>query len=277
MLQNDASWAVRFYTFKGESVGPHLLNEDLLEHLLRHERFVCDSNSSWKREADKSGNHCKMFILGHTVLDETDDVYGNIFGRRVNCANNNIYFFTNSPCQSGTCYLAIERYTPQSLLKHDPAKLKQVSRKRINKSDTQYLTSESDLMAQVRNEKGNILSLLKVRGIDLDNPPSEEIIESVKTELIQYVRSVSPKAFKDFRHCMNIAGLCYAALLLERDENGKKTRNEFNSPNRRNLWGDVLLLRDALWFKARILSNDGAVKRMAEYLALPEIKTTGIA
>ena len=76
---------------------------------------------------------------------------------------------------------------------------------------------------------------------------------------------------------MNIAGLCYAALLLERDDIGKKTRSEFSAPNRRNLLGDVLLFRDALWFKARILSNDRAVARMAEYVAIPEIKVTGMA
>src|ERR1039458_7204359 len=87
LLQNDPPWPVSFYTFKGERVRANLHNEDLLEFLLRHERFVCDSNSSWKKEADKIGNHCNVFIIGHTVLDEADDVYGNIFGKKVNYAN----------------------------------------------------------------------------------------------------------------------------------------------------------------------------------------------
>jgi hypothetical protein len=52
---------------------------------------------------------------------------------------------------------------------------------------------------------------------------------------------------------------------------GVKTRDEFCDPNRRNVFGDTRLIQNALWLKARILSNDGAVKRMVEYLGLPEI------
>ena len=276
-LQKDAAWPISFYNFNGECVRSQLGEENLLELLLSRERFLCDSNSAWKAEASKKGNKSKVFIIGHTVLDEAENLYGNIFGNKLNCANENVFFFTTSPPSNGRCYLAIERYNPQTIKRHDAAKLKRWSRERMKKADPKHLESECDLMAQVCREKQNIHSVFKDAEIDLDNLPPMKISEQVRRGIVQFIRSVSPKCFMDFQRSMNIAGLCYAAVLLERDDVGKKARDEFNQPNRRNILGDVLLLRDALWFKARVLSNDGGVRRMAEYLDLSEMKVTGIA
>ncbi len=271
-LEHYAEWPISFHTFTGEQMQPSFGKENLLDVLMQRERFVCDSNPSWKDEAGKTGNQSKAFIISHTALDEPDDVHGNLLGKKVNNRNENIFFFTTAPLQVGFC-LAIERY--DSLLKRiSPKELKQASRERLKKTDAKYLESERDRMAQVRNEKENILSCLEMTNIA--NLPPVEVTEQKKSEIIKYIHSASAGCFRDYRSSMNIAGLCYAALLLERDNVGKKTRDEFSTPNRRNLLGDVLLLRDALWFKARILSNDGAVRRMAEYVAIPEIKVTGI-
>lgn len=171
--------------------------------------------------------------------------------------------------------MAIERYNSQFLKRFDPGRIKQVSRERMEKSDPAYLESERELLALVRDEKVNILSFLNIA--DVANLPPVEVTEQIKCGIVQHVRSKSHECCRDYQLSMNIAGLCYAALLLERDEVGKKTRSEFSDPKRRNVLGDVLLFRDALWFNARILSNDRAVTRMAEYVALPEIKVTGMA
>jgi hypothetical protein len=269
-LQYYAACPISFHTFTGEQMQPSFGKENLLDVLMQRERFLCDSNSSWKNEAGKTGNQSKAFIIPHTALDEPDDVHGNLFGKKVNNSNENIFFFTTAPPQVGFC-LAIERY--DSLLKRiSPKELKQASRERLKK--TEFVESERERMAQVQRERGNILSCLEMA--DIANLPPVEVTEQKKSDIINYIHSASAGCFRDYRSSMNIAGLCYAALLLERDDVGKKTRDEFSAPNRRNLLGDVLLLRDALWFKARILSNDGAVRRMAEYVAIPEIKVTGM-
>jgi len=273
-LQHYAPWPISFYTFKGEHIKPTFGNKNLLDVILRHERFVCDSNPSWKDDAGKIVNHHKVFIIPHTALDEPADVHGNLFGKKITHSNGNIFFFTTAPPQVGCC-LAIERYDSEFIKRFSPDKFKQVSRERMKKTDPKYLESERELLAKVRAEKENILSFLNIPNIE--NLPSVKDSEQIKSGIIQHVRSAGPKCFMDYRNAMNVAGLCYAALLLEQDDVGKKTRNEFGDPNRRNLFGDTLLFRDALWFNARILSNDRAVVRMAEYVALPEIKVTGMA
>jgi hypothetical protein len=75
--------------------------------------------------------------------------------------------------------------------------------------------------------------------------------------------------------------MCYAALLMEDDAIGKKTRDEFNLVDgagnpKRNLFGDTRLIQNALWLKSRIISSDGAVTRMASYLGVPEITIVGM-
>lgn len=272
-LQHYAPWPISFHTFKGERIKPTFGKKNLLDVILRHERFVCDSNSSWKDEAGKICNRSKVFIIPHTALDEPEDVHGNLFGKKVDFSNENIYFFTAAPYQGGLC-LAIERYDSEFINRFSPDKIKQVSRERMKKTDPKYLESEREILAQVRKEKENILSVLNVPNIE--NLPSVKDSEQIKSGIINYVRSAGPKCFKNYQNAMNVAGLCYAALLLEQDDVGKKTRNEFSNPSRRNLFGDTWLFRDALWFNARILSNDRAVARMVEYVALPEIKVTGI-
>jgi hypothetical protein len=62
---------------------------------------------------------------------------------------------------------------------------------------------------------------------------------------------------------------------LELDDVGNKTRQEFNETDRPNVFGDIRLFQNALWLKSRIISNDAAVRRMAEYAAMPEITVTG--
>jgi len=273
-LQQCAPWPNSFHAFNGERIKPTFGKKNLLDVIMRRERFVCDTNSFWKDEAGKISNQSKAFIVGHTVLDEPEDVQGNLLGKKVNFTNENIFFFTIAPYQGGTSCLAIERYNSQFRMRFDPHELKRVSQERIKKTDLKYLESEREYMAIVHNEKKKILSFLNLT--EIENLPPVEVSEQMKSAIVQDVRSASPKCFMDFEFSMVTAMQCYSALLLERDDVGKKTRIEFSDPNRRNVLGDVLLIRDALWFKASILSNDRAVARMAEYVALPEIKVTGI-
>ena len=122
--------------------------------------------------------------------------------------------------------------------------------------------------------KQKIVAILNLS--DVANLPPFEETERKKTKIIQSVRSKAPGCFKNYWNARDVVSNCYAALLLERDEVGEKTRNEFNDPQRRNVFGDTRLVQNALWLNSRILSNDNAVGRMVEYLALPEIKMSGM-
>jgi hypothetical protein len=62
-----------------------------------------------------------------------------------------------------------------------------------------------------------------------------------------------------------VARHCYALLLAE---NFPKIRDEFSDSNRLNVFGDTQILQNAIFLEAGILSNDGALERMAGYAGL---------
>jgi hypothetical protein len=90
VLQQYAPWPISFHAFNGERIKPTFGKKNLLDAIIRRERFVCDSNSSWKSEAGKKDNQNKAFIIPHTALDEPEDVSGNLFGSKVDFSNENI-------------------------------------------------------------------------------------------------------------------------------------------------------------------------------------------
>ena len=267
-----ADWPISFHTFTGEQLQPSFGKDNLLDLILQRERFVCDSNSFWKEEATKLSNQSKAFIIPFTTLDEADDIRGNLFGKKVNADNGNIFFFSTIPIEAGLG-LAIERYDSE-FIKRFPDKFRQASQERLMKTDAKYLEVERERIAQVQRQKENILSSLKM--VEPVSLPPVEFAEREKLDRIKYIRSVSGRCFRDYSLSMNIVGLCCSALLLEQDDVGKKTRDDFNTPKKRNLFGDTLLVRDALWLNARILSSDRGVERIAAYVALPDIKVCGI-
>ncbi len=127
-------------------------------------------------------------------------------------------------------------------------------------------------MANMLDFQRRIFEVLKVSDI---TALQIDKMDSMKSNLIQFVRSKAPACFKNYANAVVVASSCYAALLLESDEVGKKTREEFGA-SKRNIFGDTRLVQNALWLNSRILSNDGGVRRMVEYLALPEITMKGM-
>ena len=93
IMQQNAPWPISFHAFNGERIKPTFGKKNLLDDIIRRERFVCDSNSSWKSEAGKKDNQHRAFIITHTALDEPEDVSGNLFGNKVDYSNENIFFF----------------------------------------------------------------------------------------------------------------------------------------------------------------------------------------
>jgi hypothetical protein len=136
-----------------------------------------------------------------------------------------------------------------------------------------HFNNVSDLKNRILND---ILRLPDVTSL----PPVE--FTDKWTQLIQVIRAKASSCFLHYWNAAKVSEFCYAALLLEPDGVGKKTREEFSSQDeasnpKRNVFGDTRLIQNALWLNARILSNDRAVMRMVEYLGLPEITVRGIA
>jgi hypothetical protein len=284
LLREQVKHSVGCYGLNGEDFQHAFDKERLLNLIIGKERFMVDSNSHWKSEAAKPENKHKAFIIGDTVLDEPDDFKGNLFGRKVNWRNNNIFLFgiTNPkevpPYKDAPPYLTIERYDAYLRKIADEEKLKRDSRPREKRTDAEFLAHEAKHMANVSGMKQAIAEKLEMamRSQFINATSLDNLEERAKSKIIQLIGLSARNCFQNYVIAADVAEFCYAALLLESDDVGEKTWKEFNGTGR-NIFGDTRLIQNALWFKSRILSDDRAVGRMAEYIGLPEMTVTGMA
>jgi len=141
------------------------------------------------------------------------------------------------------------------------------------KDDPEFIEREKNRVAVNCQFKAYLMNeILKLT--DITNLPPQEDSERNKTELIEIIRSKSAQGFKNYHEAAYIASVCYSALLLEPDDVGKKTRQEFHDESgkpKRNCFGDTHLIQNALWLNSRIISKDAAVRRMADYLNLRDV------
>jgi hypothetical protein len=276
LLREQAQHSVSCYGLNGEHLRNDFDKEDLRAVLMRMDRYIIDSNLLGSiSDAKKPENRNKAFILGQTVADEVENLERLLFGRNVDNANNNLFVFgfvgpDASPLPAP--YLMINRLDSNYWLIFDKKGLREESRQRVKRmqDDPEFIERERKNTSDVFQFKGTILNEI-LRWPDITSLPPVEFTERKKAQLVGTIRSKAAGCFANYANACEIASFCYAALLLEPDMIGVKTRDEFCDPNRRNVFGDTRLIQNALWLKARILSNDGAVKRMVEYLGLPEI------
>ena len=79
--------------------------------------------------------------------------------------------------------------------------------------------------------------------------------------LPQLIQTSARKSFKDYRISCSVARMCLALLLIQE----RKARGRFESMGSANAFSDAGLLKDALFFKASILSQDQGVRQMASF------------
>ena len=273
MPKPRAQHSVSCYLLNGEHLQSDLDKENLLAVIMGMERFLLDTNSLGSlAEAKRPENHNKAFVLGETVADEVENLEALLFGRNVDNSNNNLFcfgFVGRDASGLPEPYLIIDRLDSHHRLIFNKQGLRDESRERAKRTDIEFLDRERERMAKVSGLKRCILEMLQLS--DVASLPPSQFTERKKSQLVQVLRSEAPTSFNNYYNGVRVACLCYAALLLEQDEIGEKTRKEFTDPTRRNLFGDTRIIQNALWLKASILSNDRAVKRMVEYLSLPEI------
>jgi hypothetical protein len=273
------------YTENGQYMKSPIDKEDLLSALVKMERYLVDSNLPGSvGEAKKPENRNKAFILGQTFTDERENLRDTLFGPKADNSNNNIFTFgyvgRNKIRHYPIPCLVIQRldvfYRPMM----DENRLRAESRsptQRI-KDDADFTERERDHLDYISDLKNRILNNI-LHWPDVTSLPPVEFTERKKAQLIQIIRSKASGCFSHYWNAVEVSSFCYAALLLEPDGVGIKTREEFTFQDeagnpKRNVFGDTRLIQNALWLNARILSNDRAVKRMVEYLSLPEITVT---
>lgn len=300
LLRIQAQHSVSTYGLDGE----HLLNdfekEDLLALIMGMERLLLDSNTlSQLREAGKPENGNKAFILGQTVMDEADNLKEILFKWNAGNSNHNVFDFgLDGLGASGSLVpeLIIDRHDSHYELIFDKALLRKESRPGARRTDREFLERREQRMGGVLDLKRRILNMIGLPGAG-PMPPVQHMsfmkfvlekqlqadasgMARKRSWLVEFARSKAPGCFKNYAGACDAAVLCYTALLLEQhaeDAVGKKTRDEFFDPSRLNVFGDTRLIQNALWLRASILSNDGAVRRMVQYLGVPEITVRGTA
>jgi len=270
------------YTEDGRYLRNPLDKEDLLSVLMEMERYLVDSNlPGLIGEAKRPENRNKAFILGQTFTDERENLADTLFGANADNSNNNLFTFgyvgRNKVSWLPTPCLVIHRLDVHYRRLMDEDRLRAASRspaKRI-KDDAEFIERERDHFDYVSDFKRRILydipHLPHARSL-----PTAEFAEQEKAQLVHFIRLKGPGCFLHYWNAVEVSSLCYAALLLEPDGVGEKTRKEFmfqdetGSP-KRNIFGDTRLVQNALWLNARILSSDWAVRRMVDFLDLPGV------
>lgn len=282
-IRELAKHSISCYTENGEHIKHPFDTENLLCVLMGMERYIVDSNLPGSvHDAKKPENRNKAFILGQTFTDERENLEDALLGSNADNSNNNLFDFgyvgeeitwLPTPC------LMINRLDAHQRITFDTKGLRMESRSREKrrKDDPEFIEMEQEQARNILGMKNLVLQKLSLSNIKC--LPPAPFRERKRLKLIEVVRENAQNCFKNYTMGVEVATLCYAALLLEPDEDrvGKKTRKEFQEAGRRNVFGDTRLIQNALWLKARILSDDGAVKRMVEYLDLPEIAVPEIA
>jgi hypothetical protein len=258
------------YSLTGEHFEHVLDREDLLAVISGMRRYMIDTNaeSIAKSEASKPENFDKAFIIGQTLMDERDDLMKLLFDSRTDISNNNLFTFGMNEF-SGRRFLTLARLDEYHRSTFDEQKLADESRRSATKTDAKSIARKQARMEDIRSMKDSLVKNLELPSVK--NRPAAAIAEQKKASLLRAIRANAPSCLLNYWNSVDVACKCYAVLLLERDDIGDKTRSEFNKAENPNVFGDARVVQNALCLSSHILSRDKGVKRMVEYIGLPEI------
>jgi hypothetical protein len=221
-------------------------------------RFVVDNHVPWEQYARQRQHSRIAFIVGTTVLNECPKllhVFEGAHGHRK--AYRNVFHFNAEISEvtepghivTGTLYL--DRLDDALLSLYDREKLTSIgdfdSVSGFRKPKEEPSTELERLRRIIRAE------LLQRLGVRAGCP--------LPMGLPQLIQTSARKSFKDYRISCSVARMCLALLLIQE----RKARGRFESMGSANAFSDAGLLKDALFFKASILSQDQGVRQMASF------------
>lgn len=240
---------------------------NLFEEILRGDRYIVDTNSNWKGIAARPENRDKVFIIGKNVVDEQRDHKGLFFGPKTDISNNNIFIFGLSN-EYPELAVGIERLDANFRRTLDKMGMAARLQSQNEEMDAYLKELDRQHMVQVENEKAAILLLLGVQKIqDLE-------LTKKLTERISIFRSVIrehlPKCFFQWGISCHVARHCYALQLAVK----RRMRTQFAKSGDPNLFGDSLVLHNALFLRAKIISNDDLLGWMAKEAGIECVRDT---
>jgi hypothetical protein len=232
--------------------------ENVLQSLMAMKsRFVVDTNSNWKDEANHPDNRDTAFVVTDTYEDENAKLSAIYFGSHAPWMNQNVFSF------------GLEDYGDALEFM-----LHRADKEFASIFDVVALDAESKMPAdrgqagQIADEKRRILDIFNAK--DTNGLPDWRTRDKACEQLERGIRAFAPFCLLNLRLASETAEQCYARLLLDKDF-GNTTKFDFNRSNYPNVFGDMRLIQSALLLQANILSDDGAVKKMVSFIGSPEI------
>jgi hypothetical protein len=273
---DGAKHAITFLTPNGKEKGSTQGN--LFEVIQKYERrFVVDNHIDWFGLSALPENSNVAFILG-TTTDRESCSLKSLFEDKTGKpkVRQNVFMFgMQSP----------KRPTQQEVLAgHLPPLTPDLVISRLDEYATLVLDMEGirkfeqpdgekkkfDSSWSIADERKNMLSLLSVNRIeDIEQMPELPDRQMKDDKLRLEIERKKPKCFKRFWESHDVARFAYSRLLLF----SGKARNEFSKPNYPNVFGDLHLIQNALFFNAGFASDDWAVKKMAIHCGLQRFET----
>ncbi len=253
------------YKMTGEPFSHPFCREDLFSVITGMERYVVDSSSDWKSESQKQQNANKAFIIGRTVLDEAENPLGVFHSKKVDVSNNNIFSFYLDDALNSQTLVWIDRVDKAYFTVVDRQKLVEEKKPLADRTDEKSVQWRKRTLAGIDHTKRRILDILDVGNIAELTPSAE--LSALESRLTEYIQANSQYCFRHWVNSAMVAECCYALLLIRH----RNIRNEFAEPDYLNVLGDTMLVHNALFFRAKILSKDFAPKKMASYVGDSEI------
>ncbi len=240
-LRANMKHSFSVYDFKSNFLGSST-GEDLFHVICSGERIIVD-NCEWKKRSLAQPQ--LAFILGKTIVDERNNLHGELFNEKIRGGRSNVFLFGVEKIKDCSIGLVIHRLD---------AHLPEIFSGPIPPRSGPNAGDPNKWNCPIKRER------LRDSVKNLMNDSSER--------LHGYVASNVQACFRNFDQSCLVADYCHALALLEIRQQSHRERQKFSN-NASNLFGDTALIQNALFLGAKILSGDRAfLKQMADYCSI---------
>lgn len=246
--------------------------ENLLDLIASKPAFVLDSNIGMRAEL-LTFSKGKAIVLSKTIIDESDSLISLLFHPQREANTDNFFTLGIEKRQGIECsvdMVVIHRLDPgfkyifnlhQLEAESQPFEKRPKAQERIEK--TRRLLDD---------EKRRILNRLGANSaLSLPTRKQGEEWTLQRDSLNSQIHETRRECRYNWLRSCEVAELCQGMLLMD----VKGQRQAFDTSPNLNLLGDMRIVQAALFLEAGILSKDGPLGRMANYVGLNCEKLTG--
>lgn len=213
--------------------------EDLFGIIRSMPRVIVDNNAEWKSRSQREVN--RAFLIGRTIDNETPNLEGVLFNEKVAGGRENV-FLTGIEEARGMNLIVIHRLDPhfKAIFRGPLPRLNQMSPG--EKAKWNAPAARADLRERILFE----------------------VIRSSDAEMLARIAELSARSYCNYEISYTAASLAYGLMLSNSFHRDKAEIQKFLD-NQENLFGDTVVIQEALFYDADILSHDGHVRAMAMY------------